>query len=197
MIRAGSKLCARRSRGGRFALRMLAAGALGLAAAPCFAGVAPGDTALSVNGDPVTVRELVEAQQRWRFKTEDPVLLQKIAVEDCVRFKIMEQMARRYGLLQDISDEGLRTTFRRENERRARVLAVGGVIYGPRQFAWEPFRMYWLDGLRRQLEDRMGGVGGPDSADTPADLKRREDRLELAIGQAMAAADIRIIKRPD
>lgn len=140
----------------------------------------------TVNGDPITVREFVEALRRGRALHPDLGDLRRVALADCVEFKVIEQLAHRHGLLADASDAALRQAWAQENERRARSVAGGIVIYGPRHFAWEPYRMYWLDDLRRRLIETLAADGH-----WPDDHQLQVARFTAVKEAAVSAAQVR------
>jgi hypothetical protein len=117
----------------------------------------------TVNGDAVTQREFVEALRRSRARFADPTALRQAALDDCVRFKVLQQLAREQHLLTDTSDAVPRNTFAQENDRRAQATAHGEVVYGPTQLPWEAFRLTWRDRIQRDLTRLLAERAGPES----------------------------------
>jgi hypothetical protein len=104
-----------------------------------------------------------------------------------VRFKIIQQLARRHGLCDDVSDTALRRAFTAENARRAAAVSRGEVIYGPRQFGWEQFRLYWLDAAQRELTRILAGNIGLDPETEP----RRRENFEAVVRAEIDGANVR------
>ncbi len=123
----------------------------------------------TVNGDTITQREFVEALRRSRTKFSDATKLRQAALEDCVRFKVLQQLARDQHLLDDPSDAALRRAFVQENTRRTQASARGEVIYGPKQLTWESFRLTWHDRIQRELTQHLADRAGPA---TEAELRQ-------------------------
>lgn len=63
------------------------------------------------------------------------------------RQKVQLVLARRAGLIQDLSDQAMLAELARENDRRRAVLARGGVIYGPTQYDEAGYLDYRLTNL--------------------------------------------------
>lgn len=126
-------------------------------------GLPPQPVAL-VNGDPVTIGEVVEALRRLRSRYSDPAELRRAALSDCVRFAVTLRLAREHGLIDDVGDAAVRHAFDMENTQRASALASGTVFYGPRRLTWEQFRSVWMDRLQYDLAAKLYeagyGVGG-------------------------------------
>jgi hypothetical protein len=141
----------------------------------------------TVNGDAITAREFVEALRRLRTRPEDAATLRRAALDHCVRFKIIQQLARRHGLGDDVSDTALRCAFAAENARRAAAVSRGEVIYGPRQFGWEQFRLYWLDAAQRELTRILAGNIGLDPETEP----RRRENFEAVVRAEIDGANVR------
>ncbi|HVU33419.1 MAG TPA: hypothetical protein VHE61_08285 [Opitutaceae bacterium] len=138
--------------------------ALGLVlVAPWVAAAPPAAVVGSVNGDPITAQCYVEALRRHRTREPDVAALHQAALHDCIRFAVILQLARREGVIANVSDAGLRSLWMKENDRRARTLAAGGIIYGPRHLTWEQYRSYWLDGVLRDLTVALARTAGPES----------------------------------
>jgi hypothetical protein len=134
-----------------------------------------------VNGDAITVRELVEAQRRGRAREPKPDALRQAALAACVRAKVIQQLARARGLCPDVSDAALHRAWARENERRATALGRGEVIYGPRQLGWEPFRRSWFDDIERELT-RLAAAEADESDEALRRFHRQHAELFTAPG---------------
>lgn len=114
-------------------------------------------TVASVNGEPIDAREfelamldqralvLDEAQRRgasvgpdfWIRRTGGVVPLEEVrarALRTLTRRKIEQLIAKKAGLIDNLSYATLLNDLARENARRREVLARGGVIYGPTQY---------------------------------------------------------------
>lgn len=120
----------------------------------------------SVNGVPITARELVEAQQRLRFRFEaDAAGLRAAAFAECVEFQATLQLAKQRGVLAETGDAFVRAAFVAENERRAGAKAMGAPVYGPVKLTWPQFRRYWLDRIERECQAAIDREAGRESDD--------------------------------
>lgn len=78
------------------------------------------------------------------------------ALDECVRFKLQQMLARENGLLQDISYTAFLESLARENERRSRALEAGEPIYGPTQYREDEYFLYVFTNMVIELKRRLG-----------------------------------------
>lgn len=167
-------------------------------ATPDEEGMAASTHVATVNGDPITAGEFVDSLRRWRFRYEDAAKLRRVALDECVRFKVIQQLAREHGLLADVSDEALRRAFVEENRRRAAAIARGGIVFGPRQLKWEQFRATWLDKMERDIGRRLivrESVQSSSPAGEIDDLEALETAVHAATKVAKVKPDHGVIAR--
>lgn len=143
------------------------------------AGSADEDTVAFVNGEPVSEGEfrlLTEANRsdvyryfREKYGAEDgegfwnrsfggeiPLeRLRDVALDAAVKDKIIQLSARKLGLIDDLSFDGLVGRWQDENERRKKTIERGGVIYGPQQIDLTAFRTLELNDLEAKLKRMM------------------------------------------
>lgn len=85
--------------------------------------------------------------------------LKNRALEDAVKVKIQQQLAREYGLIDDIGYANFLTLWQNENQRRKKALVNRQVIYGPEQYTEAGYYDYLLSnliiGLKRMLTDSV------------------------------------------
>ncbi|MFC5470565.1 peptidylprolyl isomerase [Cohnella suwonensis] len=139
------------------AVLLIAAAFLTMAA---FANGKPalGGVALQVNGEPVETEEWRQAVLRhraavyaelqplssqtdptkfWRTKIgeETPLeRLHRVALEELVRIKVQQQLAKREGLLADSTYAVFLKDLEKENQRREKAVEKGEVIFGPLRY---------------------------------------------------------------
>lgn len=81
--------------------------------------------------------------------------LKKRTLDDCVRIVIEQTLARKHGVLSDISYSAFLQALERENERRRRALAVGEPIYGPQQYREDEYFDYLFANMVIELKRRL------------------------------------------
>lgn len=94
----------------------------------------------------------------WRksFHGEVPlVMLKKQTIEECAKIKIQEILAKRYGVIQDISWDAFIKEFTLENLRRQNAVKKHRVIYGPLQYNTATYFSYRFDNLVRKLKEAL------------------------------------------
>lgn len=137
-------------------------------------------TAMLVNGEPVTVREF-EQQMEYGYRaftlnhfvqthnievdkdfwdkelggiTPREFLMENTA-KACALIKIQELKMKEKGILSDISYSSFLKDFERENKRRREIVSQGGVIYGPQQYSENDYFEYVFSNLQVDLKDQM------------------------------------------
>jgi len=133
-----------------------------------------------INGEPISVREFErrvlrnraaaatyfaqkhqaqDSAEFWTTSFDGEVPSQwvrKKALEECVKIKIEQILARDKGLLQDIGYAAFLQKLDRENERRRKALAAGEPIYGPQQYGEDEFFTYVHNNMLIELKRRLG-----------------------------------------
>jgi hypothetical protein len=146
--------------------------------------------AATVNGEPVSVRELQRSANAnragvcqyfhqkygaedygtfWgcRYGLERPRdLLLERALAECVSIKVQQVLARRIGIWPDITYRAFLKSLAGENVRRNAVVAAGGVIYGPVQYGEDEYSAHTMRiaviALQLKLSERELAVPNED-----------------------------------
>ena len=137
----------------------------------------PGAVALpgaTVNDDAITVEEIREAMQRGH------TLDVAVALEDCLRTRIVLQLARRRELVAFTDGRELHAAHEAENRRRREAHEKGEPVFGPRQLTWPAFRTWWLDGIERALQRKMVEAAPPSDRQLEAFYAAHLDRFTPA-----------------
>jgi hypothetical protein len=124
------------------------------------------DNIATVNGTPIHLNEFQKAIQAnkaqitdyfhvkyntqqsasfWStsFGGEIPLeLLKKKALDDCVRVKVQQIIAKEQGVMSDISYEGFLRSLKTENDRRQKAINDHKVIFGPVQYTENAYFEY-------------------------------------------------------
>lgn len=77
------------------------------------------------------------------------------ALEDCIKVKLQQMMARDKGLLVDISYEGFLDRLHDENKNREKAVKNNEVIYGPIRFGETEFFNYTFSNMILELKDKL------------------------------------------
>ncbi|BBH21552.1 hypothetical protein Back11_28970 [Paenibacillus baekrokdamisoli] len=147
----------------------------------------------TVNGEPISVYEFnqrmrmnrtrillhfqtqygaQETPEFWTssFDGEVPLeMLKKEALDECIRIKLQQLLARDKGLVQDISYAAFLKQFNHENNRRKAAIKAKEVIYGPVQYSEETYFEYVFSNMQSQLKDKLKGK---EIAYTSEDLRQ-------------------------
>jgi len=139
------------------------------------------DTIIKVNDEPVTYgefkhymeanRSLVHTYFRNKYGAEDNEAfwttaygkevpleeISKLAIKDSVKRKVIQIMAKKNGLVEDISYAGLLRNLKSKNEERQRKVKNNEVIYGPITLDEKRFIDEELNNLKRDLRDKLKG----------------------------------------
>lgn len=97
---------------------------------------------------------------RYEGETPDERLRMK-ALQNVVRMKQQQMMARSKGLIEDISYPAFLKNLTKENERRKEAVKKNEVIYGPLQYTEEAYFEYMTANLLIQLQSRLEGAEIP------------------------------------
>ncbi len=68
--------------------------------------------------------------------------LKQVTLEECVRIKVEQIVAREQGVVSDITYSAFLEALEQENERRQRALGTGEPIYGPKQYREDEYFTY-------------------------------------------------------
>ncbi|RAV04614.1 hypothetical protein [Paenibacillus sp. YN15] len=85
-------------------------------------------------------------------------LLRKQALTDVVRLKVVLQLARREGVIQDTSFAAVEEEMGKENERRKKAVANGEPIYGPVRFEASTFVPFYQSKLAVVLKEKLAAT---------------------------------------
>jgi hypothetical protein len=82
--------------------------------------------------------------------------LKQQALDECVRIKVEQALAKKTGVIADISYSGFLASLAAENERRKRAVAAGEPIYGPMQYREDTYFTYVFSNMVIELKRRLG-----------------------------------------
>lgn len=147
-------------------------------------------TAMYVNGEPVTVREFrqrmeydyraltidhftrnwgAEADKEFWDKEFDGITpreyLKEKTIESCALIKLQTLKMKEMGILEDISYQSFLQDLETENQRRKEITESGGVIYGPQQYSENEYFEYVFSNLREDLKEQMAAELGWNTED--------------------------------
>lgn len=132
-----------------------------------------------VNGEPVTKDEFTFFAQRnrhkviskfrneyklnyhtgfWQDKSKGKTpgeLLKEMTIESIVSSKVQYQLAKQYGIINDISFQSIRQYMESENKQRREALQKNIVLYGPEQYSLESYYEYLTSNMIIKLKDYM------------------------------------------
>lgn len=141
------------------------------------------DIVATVNGEPVSVIELTARMPEYRAAVVQHFLnnhqadytkdfwntaydgitpgemLKEKAMDDLVRIKLQQILARENKLLEDISYAAFLEQWRQENTRRQTAVSNGQVVYGPVQFSEQMYYRYYLSKLTLELKHKLAKNG--------------------------------------
>jgi hypothetical protein len=84
--------------------------------------------------------------------------LKQRTLDECVRIVIEQTLARKHGVLSDVSYSAFLQALERENERRRRALAAGEPIYGPQQYGEDEYFNYLFANMVIELKRRLSAA---------------------------------------
>lgn len=143
------------------------------------AGVKDTDVVAHIDGEPVTVRELVRTMLRkkadvyayfklahgaddhpefWTTDYGGETPLGKIkedALNELAAIKVQQSMAKEKGIVQDISYTSFLNELKAENARRREALENNRVIYGPRQYDETGYFDLVFENMTAELKRRL------------------------------------------
>ncbi len=135
----------------------------------------------TVNGDPVYTEEFRErllmqkvpvqkyfekkygiqaGNDFWEdnFEGENPSKKAKdMALNECVRIKVEQQLARDKGLLEDISYPAFLKQLEKENKRRKKAVENNEIIYGPVEYQKNVYYEYLYSNMKIALKELLEG----------------------------------------
>jgi len=142
---------------------------------------AKGDPAvMTINGEPVSASEYLLIMERQKasvylffkehqnlddrpgFWSEEmgpdgPLAkLRNATLEELIRVKVNQGLAKQKGLIQDVTYAAFRADFTSENARRVKALSAGDVVYGPRQYREATYYYKRFGDLVYQLTHAIG-----------------------------------------
>jgi hypothetical protein len=90
--------------------------------------------------------------------------LKKRTLDDSVRIVVEQTLARKHGVLSDVSYSAFLQALERENERRRKALAAGEPVYGPQQYGEDEYFNYLFANMVIEVKRRLsaGEFAAPD-----------------------------------
>ena len=82
-------------------------------------------------------------------------ILKRDTLDAMVRITVQRALMRENGMAVPKDYAAFLASWKAENKRRAEVLAVGGIIYGPRQYSLPVWRDYWFSNAVIELKRRL------------------------------------------
>jgi len=117
----------------------------------------------TVDGEAITAGELVSRAARLNHRaaagSADSETLKRAALEEVVRIKLQQLLARSHGLDVAITGAEFQRGFAAENKRRQSAADNGEVIYGPLQFTEAAYFEYTFANMTAKLKQRLAGGG--------------------------------------
>ncbi|WP_152395022.1 peptidylprolyl isomerase [Paenibacillus guangzhouensis] len=137
------------------------------------------DAIATVNGVPISIAEFNRAirlnksqvihyfqntyhaeqtKQFWTtaFHGEIPAeMLKKKALEESVRIKVRQLLAKERGALQEVSYQGFLQQLQQENQRRAQAISNNQVVYGPAQYDEDSYFEYVISNVTLAAKRQM------------------------------------------
>jgi len=169
------------------------------------------ETVMKVNGEPVTYgefkhyieanRSLVYTYFRNKYGAEDneafwttaygeeiPLKeISKLAIRDSVRRKVIQIMAKKNGLVEDISYTGLLRDLNSRNKERQEKVKNNEVIYGPVTLDEQRFLDEELNNLERDLKDKLKGSFYFSSEDYKNYYENNKQQFSLGYSRTIRA----------
>lgn len=99
-----------------------------------------------------------QTKEFWMTSFEGEIPLESVmkkALEDTVKLKIRQLIAKELGLLSDISYKGFIEQLDEENNRRQRAIRNHEIIYGPRQYEEKAYFEYVLSNTTRLVKNQL------------------------------------------
>jgi parvulin-like peptidyl-prolyl isomerase len=82
-------------------------------------------------------------------------VLKSDALDAAVRIKLQQMLARKNGLIRDLSYRSFESDLQHENERRAAALKNKQVIYGPTQYTEDAYFEYEFSNMVARLKEKL------------------------------------------
>lgn len=115
------------------------------------------DTIATVNGEPLVLKELSFIEWKNRLTAPDSSFQKEKRLEAAIQIKLQQQLAKKLGLVNDISYHAFQTELEVENQRRLSSLKNKEVFYGPIQYTEENYFQYKFSnlviGIKNQLSE--------------------------------------------
>ncbi|MEN6313145.1 MAG: peptidylprolyl isomerase [Clostridiaceae bacterium] len=99
-----------------------------------------------------------DSNEFWEssYSGEVPVdMARKNSLDDIVKIKVQQILARQEGLLQDISYEAFLREFDEENKSRKEAIKNNKVVYGPFQYDIKEYFTYYFNNLTIKLKEKL------------------------------------------
>lgn len=138
----------------------------------------------TVDGTPIHVNEFRRAIQanKVQITGEIPLeLLKKKALEDCIRIKVQQMIAKEQGVLTDISYEGFLKSLKIENDRRQKALREQKVIFGPVRYTENAYFEYVMSNAMLSVTRNLAKNGwSPDEQQSKQFYEANKSQLYQA-----------------
>jgi hypothetical protein len=108
-----------------------------------------------VNDEPIVLKELKLCEQRNKTTGSDLSFPDEKNVENAILIKLQQQLAKKLGLVNDISYSRFETDFNAENKRRSLALQQKEVFYGPARLTEENYYNYKFSNLVIAIKNRL------------------------------------------
>jgi hypothetical protein len=150
-----------------------------------------------VDGEPISVSEFLRALERTRRGNASRQSACQVAIRVAVRRKVEQIIMKETGVQKDISYVGFLEGLRSENERRQRMRASGGRIYGPETYGErEYFEHVFLSNVIqvKKLIQRKSNGAALNSTDLLP--KETDEHYSALVDQRVREADVVIDANP-
>ena len=101
----------------------------------------------SINGEPIVLKELKLCEQKEKISSTDLSYPNENSVQNAILIKLQQQLAKKLGLVNDISFSSFLNDFHSENNRRSLALEHKKVFYGPTRLTEENYYNYRFSNL--------------------------------------------------
>lgn len=116
---------------------------------------------------------------------ENPIRkLQGMVTEELRRLKTVQHLAKKKGLVQDISYAAFKDRLAKENARRREALASNQVIYGPQQHREPRYYYFQQKDLEQALLESLSK--GPELAVSSEEIEKFHAEHKEALGETLA-----------
>ncbi|MBQ2676797.1 MAG: hypothetical protein IJF54_05305 [Clostridia bacterium] len=100
----------------------------------------------------------------WNITLEGTTPMEKLretAMENVKKYKLKQQLAVKYGIITDTSYKAFIKALDSENAQREQKIAMGEVIYGPKEYTLDAYYDYYISNMEIKLKEKMSEKGQP------------------------------------